>query len=326
MTPIPQSLIDALHRSQRVLIASHIRPDGDAVGSLIGMGEIMRALGKEVVLSLQDQPPFELMRVPGVSEIVHPSKLRGTFDTLISVDASTPDRLGTVLEHAPKPYTFVVIDHHVTNLGFGDENWVSGEESACCEMLVRLADALDVPLTPLLAQVLMTGLVTDTLCFRTSATTSATLEAGMRLLAAGANLTEITENILDQRSFNVIKLWGDVLDGAQLEDGVLWVTMSKAQFASAAIRDFEDGSLSSMLIRTEGANVSATFIEKVGKQGQPTVECSFRSRDGYDVSAVAFQLGGGGHAQAGGVTIDATLEQVHDLVIPLLKVAANTPL
>ena len=318
-TPIPTELLDALTRSQCVLISSHIRPDGDAIGSLLGMAEIMRSLGKEVVVTLQDQPPYELRRlVPGAS-ILHPSKITGTFDTFISVDASTPDRLGTVLDLAPKPYRFVVIDHHVTNLGFGDVNWVSAEEAATCEMLVRLADAMQVPMTPALAQYLMTGLVTDTLCFRTNSTTPATLEAGMRLLAAGADLADINENILDQRTFPVIRLWGDVLDNATLEEGVLWVTLAMAQFAAAGIDDYEDGSLSSMLIRTSDADISATFIEKKNKQGAPAVECSFRSRNQFDISAVALALGGGGHPQAGGVTINGTLDEVVAQVIPLLK-------
>jgi len=327
LTPIPPELLDALRASQRVLIASHIRPDGDAVGSLLGMAAILRALGKDVTVSLQDQPPFELQGIPHAREIVHPSRIAGHsagyFDTFISVDASTADRLGTVLDVAPKPYRFLVIDHHVTNLGFGDVNWVSPNDAATCQMLVRLADALGVEMGPEMAQILMTGLVTDTLCFRTSNTTAATMEAGMRLLALGANLAEITENVLDVRSFPVVRLWGVVLDHAQLEDGVLWVTLSKAEFAAVGIDDSEDGSLSSMLIRTQGADISATFIEKSDKKGAPVVECSFRSRSGCDISGVAAALGGGGHPQAGGVTIAGTLENVSAQVIPLLKAARN---
>lgn len=319
LTPIPAAMLEALHQSQRVLISSHVRPDGDAVGSLLGMAAFMRALGKDVTVSLQDQPPSELRRVPTTSTIVHPSRIHGAFDTFISMDASTPDRLGNVLEIAPKPYRLLVIDHHVTNSNFGDINWVSPRDAATCQMLVRLADALGVEITGETAQILMTGLVTDTLCFRTSNTTAATMEAGMRLLALGANLAEITENVLDVRSFPVVKLWGEVLDHAQCEDGVLWVTLSKDEFARVGIDDHEDGSLSSFLIRTQDTNVSATFIEKSDKQGNPAVECSFRSRSGYDISGIAASLGGGGHPQAGGVTILGTLEAVVAQVVPLLK-------
>lgn len=321
LVPVPTELVDALRTSQRVLVSSHIRPDGDAVGSLLGMAEILRALGKDVTVSMQDQPPWELRRIPHTNTILHPSRIGGRFDTFISVDASTPDRLGTVLDVAPKPYRFIVIDHHVTNLGFGDVNWVSPGDAATCQMLLRLADALGVSLTPVMAQIILTGLVTDTLCFRTANTTSATMEAGMRLLALGANLAEITENILDQRSFAVLRLWGEVLDHVQQEEGVLWVTMSLQEFAAAGIDDYEDGSLSSMLIRTQDADVSATFIEKRDKEGQPAVECSFRARAEYDISGVALALGGGGHPQAGGVTIAGTFDTVLPQVIPMLKTA-----
>lgn len=319
LTPIPPELLDALRASQRVLVASHIRPDGDAVGSLLGMAAILRALGKDVTVSLQDQPPWELQSLSRTGEILHPSRIAGTFDTFISVDASTPDRLGTVLDAAPKPYRFLVIDHHVTNPGFGDINWVSPKDAATCQMLVRLADALGVEITPEMAQIIMTGLVTDTLCFRTTNTTAATMEAGMRLLALGANLASITENILDVRSFSVLRLWGQVLDHAQLEAGVIWATLSKAEFAAAQIDDYEDGSLSSMLIRTQNADISATFIEKSDKRGNPAVECSFRARSAFDISGVADQLGGGGHPQAGGVTVAGTLDEVVARVVPLLQ-------
>lgn len=93
-------------------------------------------------------------------------------------------------------------------------------------MLLLLADALGVTIDQPMAQCLLTGLVTDTLCFRTNNTTAAVLAAGMRRLEAGGNLTTITENILEQRSFNVVRLWGTVLDAAQLEQGVIWVTIS----------------------------------------------------------------------------------------------------
>jgi len=316
---IPAQLIEALHKAQRVLVTSHVKPDGDAVASLLGMGEMLRALGKDVTVALQDSPPYELMRIPLVETIRSPQQARGAYDTLVSVDASTPDRFGIVPEFITSPYTLVVIDHHVTNAGFGDVNWVGPENAATCEMLVSLADALGVVITPPMAQILLTGLVTDTLCFRTGSTTSQTLAAGMRLLAVGADLTEITENILDQRSFPVIQLWSDVLDDARLEDGVLWVTLRRAQMAAVGLKDGEDGSLSSLLIRTIGADISATFLEKLGKKGEPAVECSFRARAGFNISGVANTLGGGGHPAAGGVSVSGTLEEAVARIVPMLK-------
>ncbi len=320
---IPPELIDALQRAQNLLIFSHVKPDGDAVGSLLGMGAILRALGKQVTMALQDAPDTELMSIPDAAEIRGPADLPALqaqrFDTIVSTDASSVDRLGRLYSDHDWGAPLLVIDHHVTNTRFGAVNWVEPGDAATCQMLVGLADALGVALEPPLAQQLLSGLVTDTLCFRTNNTTPAVLGTGMRLLAAGAELAPITEGILDQRPFSVLKLWGDVLGETQMQEGVIWITVSQKQLDAAGDRTRNDGSLSSMLIRTEGAAISASFIEKLGDDGRPAVECSFRARRGYNISGVALALGGGGHPAAGGATVSGTLGEVAAHAVGLLK-------
>lgn len=320
---IPVELLEGLRRAHSFLIFSHVHPDGDAVGSLLGMALILRALGKQAVVALQDRPDAELFQIPGADEILYPDSLaalRATrFDAIVATDASSVDRLGAIYNDEAWGLPLYVIDHHVTNSHFGDVSWVEPGHAAACQMMLSLADALKVPLEPRLAQVLLSGLVTDTLCFRTNNTTPAVLEAGMRLMAAGGNLNLVTEQILDQRPFSVLHLWGLVLDDARLEEGVIWVTVSRAQLEAAGSSSRNDGSLSSMLIRTEGAAISASFIEKLGEDGGPAVECSFRTRRGYDISGLALALGGGGHPAAGGATVAGSLPEVTDRVVSLLK-------
>lgn len=326
---IPPEILAALQQAQNLLVFSHVRPDGDAVGSLVGMGTILRALGKQATLALHDAPDPELMAIPGAAAICGPDALEmlraRNFDTIVATDASSIDRLGRLYTDQSWGAPLLVIDHHVTNTRFGDINWVEPGDAATCQMLVSLADALGVPLEPLLAQQLLSGLVTDTLCFRTTNTTPAVLETGMRLLSAGATLAPITEGILDQRPFSVLKLWGSVLPNAQLEEGVLWVTVSQAQLDAAGDLTRNDGSLSSMLVRTDGAAMAASFIEKLGEDGLPAVECSFRARRGYDISGVALALGGGGHPAAGGATVAGSLQQVAAQAVALLKQVRPTP-
>ncbi|MGL4650250.1 MAG: DHH family phosphoesterase, partial [Caldilineaceae bacterium] len=220
---IPPELLAAIARAQNLLVLSHVKPDGDAVGSLLGMGTILRALGKSVTLALQDQPDADLLTIPGSEVILGPKDLdllRGaTYDTIVATDASSVDRLGALYNDHDWGAPLLVIDHHVTNTRFGAINWVEPTDAATCQMLVSLADALGVPLALPLAQQLLSGLVTDTLCFRTSNTSPAVLETGMRLMAAGGNLGVITENILDQRPFSVLRLWGLVLGDTQMADG-----------------------------------------------------------------------------------------------------------
>jgi bifunctional oligoribonuclease and PAP phosphatase NrnA len=318
---IPEDLLEAIRASRRALCVSHVKPDGDAVGSLLGMTLILQGLGKQVTPALQDAPSAELLRLPSAGQIVHEQGLGHGYDTVVSVDASSMDRIGGVYRNEERNLPLLVIDHHITNTRFGAHNWIAATDAATSQMLVRLADALGVALTPDLAQCLLTGVVTDTLCFRTTNTTPDVLDTAMRLMQAGADLSEITENVFDQRPFSVLRLWGLVLDHARLEEGVIWATLPRLSLTMAGSLSDEDGSLSSVLIRTVGADMSATFLEKTDRLGAPAVECSFRARRGFDVSRIALQLGGGGHPQAGGCTVAGELDAVADHVVSLLITA-----
>lgn len=326
---IPKELLDALRGSRRVLVVSHVAPDGDAVGSLLGMGRILRALGKDVTEALQDRVPVQFRALPGAGAIADPAGSMADsladsgagYDTVVAVDCSTADRMGRAYPARLAALPLAVVDHHVTNAGFGTANWVEPAAAATCEMLVELADALGVEIDPVLAHILLTGIVTDTLSFRTGSTTPEVLAAAMRLMHAGASLVEITEGMLERRLPAVVRLWGRVLDDVQVEEGVIWTMSSLADQAAAGVEGGEDGSLSSMLIRTIGCDVSATFTEKIDESGQQAVECSFRARRGFDVSGVALALGGGGHPGASGCTVRGAPAAIAAVVVSMLQQA-----
>lgn len=320
---IPSGLVEMLARSGAPLAVSHVNPDGDAVGSLLGVGWMMRALGKRPTLALQDPTPPEFGSLPGIAEIVDERSVGDAYDLVICVDASSADRMGRVYTAALADAPLIVIDHHVTNTRFGSINWVDPQAAATCQMLVELADALGAPLQSPLAQCLLAGLVTDTLCFRTPNTTPAVLETAMRLMRAGADLAAISEDMLDRRTFGALRLWGAVLDDVTMEQGVVWAGVSRQQLADADARQGDDGSLSSLLIRTVGANISASFVEKTDHDGAPAVECSFRARRGFDVSSVALALGGGGHPGAAGCTVSGSLAAVIARVTPMLQTVSQ---
>ena len=318
---IDEALLAGLRKSRNVLCVSHIAPDGDALGSLTGMGHIMRRLGATTTLALQDETPAELKFLPGAADIVGPKQITDAYDLIICLDASSVDRMGHIYRseaHAHIP--LFVIDHHITNTRFGHINWVAPDCAATCQMLVYLVDSLGLPLDETLATCLLTGLVTDTLCFRTSNTNARVMEAAMRLMSAGANLSDITARALNRRSYNLFKLWGLVLPTVQLDECVIWVHVRRAQTKAAGMTT-GDVQLSSMLITANEADISAVFLEKVAENGGPAVECSFRARPGFNVGEVAFQLGGGGHPPASGCTIQGTIEEVAPRVVELLKQA-----
>ena len=331
---IEATLLETLAPARRILCISHVKPDGDAVGSLLGMGWLLRRLGKQPTLALQDAVPTEHGVLPGAADILtaaHPAYadevVNQPFDLVICVDASSPDRMGNAYNptvHGAVP--LLVIDHHVTNTRFGAVNWVEPTCAATCQMLAYLADALAVTLDGELAECLLTGLVTDTLCFRTSNTDAAVLEVAMRLLRGGADLATITQRTVSRHPFSLIKLWGLILPGVQLADGVIWSVATPNMFAEAG-HPFNDISLSSFLVTADEADMSVVFVEKPDDvTGAPTVECSFRAKPGFNVAELAFEFGGGGHPAASGCTITGDGAAVIPHVVAAMQAARRQQL
>ncbi len=228
---IPIVLIDLIRQSKHILLVSHLNADADAYGSLLGMTALLRSLGKKAVPAMHDpvQPDFAYLLA--AEDIRPPRQVGADYDLIVALDASSIDRLGDVYhegKHAGIP--LAVIDHHITNTWFGTVNWVEAGCAATCQMVFYLAGALGVTVTSPIAECLLTGIVTDTLCFRTSNTTPAVLETAMHLQEAGADLSAIVQRTLNRMPFSTLKLWALVLQDIHLEDGVLWAAVRRDQF------------------------------------------------------------------------------------------------
>lgn len=325
---VPPELLDALKNGGDILCVSHVAPDGDAVGSLLGMAWILRALEMHPVLALEDPIPEEHRSLPGAQDVItsadaeYDSAVREhSFDVIVCLDASSADRMGTAYNPPVHDQaTLVVIDHHITNTGFGDVSWVEPGCAATCQMLVYLADTLEVPLDGEVAECLLTGIVTDTLAFRTSNTSADVLGAAMRLMQGGADLATITQRTVNRRPYNVVKIWGQALPNVQLEDGVIWTSVTQEDWKRSGGEAMDIG-LSSFLITANEADISAVFTEIYNGGDTPNIECSFRAKPGFDVAQVAFSLGGGGHPAASGCTIPGPLHDAIARVVPALKAA-----
>ncbi len=315
---IPTELTAALRKAEKILCISHVNPDGDAYGSLLGLTWLLRSIGKRVTPAMHDPLDEEFTFLPGAHEIVLPAAVGGDYDLIVAVDMSSQDRMGAVFDaarHAAIP--LAVIDHHVTNTHFGVVNWVEAGCAATCQMLVALARELGAPIDRQIAECLLTGIVTDTLGFRTSNTTPEVLEAAMLLQRAGADLSQIVQRTLNRLPFTTLLLWSRVLAGVQLREGVVWAVVSQ-QDLRAISHATDDSRLNSVLSSVNEAQMSAIFTEKSDAAGNPTVECSFRAKPGYNVGDLAFRLGGGGHAPASGCTLPGRLDEVVAHVVPML--------
>lgn len=315
------ALRSAIAPAQNILCVSHVSPDGDAIGSLLGMGWILRHLGKQPTLALADKPAADFDYIPGFREIVGTSGVADDYDLIICLDASSPDRMGAVYRPAAHgQIPLLVIDHHVTNTHFGSLNWVEPSCAAVCQMLVYLADALGAPLSADLCVALLTGLITDTLCLRTSNTNAHVLQAAMRLTEGGAQIQEIVARTLQSRTYAGLRLWGSVLAHATVQKRVIWATISLAQRKQVGAQEGDGEGLAGLLASAKEADIAATFSERV-QSGARVVECSFRAKPGFDVSGVALAFGGGGHPPAAGCTLTGSLDAITAQVVAALQEA-----
>ncbi len=255
--------------------------------------------------------------MPGATDVT--TSLDSPADLIIIVDCSDERRGGQVYltaktragDHPP----VINIDHHITNTYFGEINLVQPETAATTQVLAHLARAWGVDLDQGLALCLLTGLVTDTLCFRTPNVTPAVMQLVAELMATGVDLAYVTGRTVNRRSFDAIRYWGPLLDTVHLEQGVIWVQATAVDRRAVARELRGDASIVTLLITAWEADMAASFVES----DEGPVEASFRARPGFDVANIALQLGGGGHPAASGCTIDGPLDEVVERVVTMMK-------
>ncbi|MFV1949732.1 MAG: bifunctional oligoribonuclease/PAP phosphatase NrnA [Anaerolineales bacterium] len=297
-----QAFGNLVDRADRILVISHIRPDGDAVGSLIGLGLILEELGKEVNLVLEDGVPKVFHHLTGFDKVF--KEANGVYDLVIVVDCSDIDRIGSVLDDHGEPD--VNIDHHPTNTHFGSLNLVREEAVATVELIYDLALALSYPFNQAIAEALLTGLLTDSLGFRTSNSSPRTLRIAAELQEQGADLQTLYRKAMLEKSYEAIRYWGKGLGRIQREGGLAWTSLSLKDRVEAKYPGRDDADLVNVLTRIRDVDICVVFVEQ--KNG--TVKVSWRSRPGFDVSLIATQFGGGGHKPAAGADIHGSLEQI----------------
>ncbi|MBK8026436.1 MAG: bifunctional oligoribonuclease/PAP phosphatase NrnA [Chloroflexi bacterium] len=307
----------AVDAASSILLVTHVSPDGDAIGSLLGLANALRQRGCKVAqVAVDGGVPDYLSFLPGADTVR--SAVAGQYDLMISLDSSDEERSGAAGVQGRASSKLVMnIDHHVTNTGFGSIHLVMPTAVSTTEIVQRWLHAMGQALTPEIATPLLTGLVTDTIGFRTSNVTGATLTLAQQLMDAGAPLNVIMQRTVSSKKFAVMKLWSAVLPAMELDNGIITATVTQADIKQAGLPEVTDGGLVEFLATANEAQISVVFKEK--EDGR--VEVGFRCKPGYDVSVVAFSLGGGGHKQASGATIDGPLEAARARVLPLVRQA-----
>jgi phosphoesterase RecJ-like protein len=299
---------ERLDRARNVVIASHIRPDGDAIGSLLGLGLALRDADKSVQMVLVDGVSSSFRHLEG-SELILRAPL-GEYDTFVTVDCADFKRVGKVFESFGSPD--INIDHHKTNERFGKLNLIEPEEVATAAILTNYLPTWGYTITKPIAAALLTGIVTDTLGFRTSNTNPSALRLCAQLMETGVDMTELYMKSLVKKSFPAARYWGAGLSKLEQKNGIVWATLTLEDRKKSGYGGNDDADLINMISAIEGNKVGMIFVE----QNDQHVKISWRALEpGVDVSRVAKYFNGGGHAAAAGADIAGALTDVQPLVL-----------
>ena len=313
--------VAALRSADRIVVATHENPDGDAIGSLTAAAAGLRQLGKRVRTYLEPSSsiPSELrlLDVAGLERHLEESELGGW--TLLALDCATMRRLGRghrgVIEAVA---TVVDIDHHYDNTRFGAVNLIDGSASSTAEILLDVLEALGVELTPDIAQSLYVALVTDTGRFQQRTTGPNALRMAARLVDAGVDIQLVYRRVFETVPLRKLRLLGRVIDHLVLsEDGRVAISyVTRADFTELGAAESDTEGLVDHLRAMAGVEVAGLIREPpFGDDGvAPPNRVSLRSRGAIDVSAIARKSGGGGHKQAAGFSHGGDLISIHRFI------------
>jgi phosphoesterase RecJ-like protein len=308
-----QAVVDVLRTRDRIAVVSHENPDGDALGSLLGVSLALRELGKDVVMYLEGTAPlpaeYRFLDLAGVAR-----ELPADIDerVLLAVDCANERRIGESNEAVERAAFVLDVDHHHDNSRFGDVNLVVPDASSTAEVVRDVLRELDVELTPAIAEALYVGLVTDTGRFQYTNTTPKALRLAAELVEAGADVHGIFRHVYETVQFAKLKLLARALDRARLFDGGRLVVsyLLRGDFAEVGAEEpFSEGIIDH-LRAVEGSEMVALIREPPRDEG-PSRRISLRSsHDEVDVSAIARLRGGGGHPQAAGFSSEEPIEEI----------------
>ena len=324
MKPHPKiidRIIEAARTHKTFCIVGHIRPDGDCVGSQLGLALALKGEGKKVVCWNEDPIPqkYEFLDPDHLFQKPKPGQ---SFDCVIATDAASFERLGSVGPFIEARQQLINIDHHESNTRYGDTNWVSAHEPSTGELIFRLLKIAKWPITQRIADCLFTAVSTDTGSFQYSTTRPGTYHVAGELVRRGANLARICDEVYQSYPLSRVRLLRHVYSHFRLthQNQIAWFWLKKADFT----RTGADSSDSEGLIDHIRA-IAPVVVACVFEEMEPELtRISLRSKsDRVNVNEIAAQFGGGGHPAAAGARMAGKPLSVQRKVIAALKKALN---
>lgn len=306
------AILDVLHRGSRFLVCAHTRPDGDSLGSMLALGMVIEQMGKAADLVTADRIPIQYWQLPGVDAIQTMPRIRDAYDAAILLECDSLER--TRLRGLEELFV-VNIDHHITGIEFAHINWIDRSAASVGEMVHQLARAAGAAITPQMAQCLYATILTDTGGFCYGNVRESTFALARELVEAGADPIAIAQQVYFSAPASKLLLLGAALRRLKREGCLvwLWVTHQDTQRSCATEEDCEG--IVNVALGMAGVD-TGVFLRELPGGG---IRVSLRSKGKLNVAAIAARLGGGGHQNAAGCTLEGPLPRALKEILAELR-------
>ena len=307
------TIAQELKNNERFLLATHVNPDGDAIGSLGALALVLEGMGKQVVAYCQDEVPEFLRFLPYADRIVSEISGLDRFEVAVVLDCGAFDRIGSAVEVLQLVGKIIHIDHHSSSGDFGQLNLVRPECSSTAEILYEIFQAIPVSLTPEVAENIYTAILTDTGSFRFANTTARTLAIAAEMVSLGVVPEKVAGEIYDSMSPERIELLARSLDTLTLRSNgrVAAMHVSRRMLEETGTSFIDTDGFVNYPRAISSAEIAIFFRELAADE----VNVSLRSRSGHDVAEFARIHGGGGHHNAAAFRLEGSLSEVVEKVL-----------
>ncbi len=296
------------------LIVGHSIPDGDCIGSLLGLYLGLLSLGKRTRVFVQDPVPAIYGYLPGATDILGPNQIGQPEPNLIYLDCSDRERVGdTAVTILAGEHHIINIDHHQSNTGFGTLNHVDAKASSTAELVFDLLEHLQVQIDAAIANALYVGIFQDTGGFQHKSTTAASFRTAAVLMEKGVDLDAIKHNLFESKSIEELRLLALALRSinSSHDGNIVWMSLNYQDVVEVGALNICPEGIINNTLAIKGAQVGLLFREL----SPGNIKIGFRSKGGIDVAALAARFGGGGHTRAAGAQLTGTMEDVEREVV-----------
>ena len=318
-------IISRLKNSRSVLIATHVNPDGDAIGSLLAMGLALEALNIEVKLFCQSPIPALYRFLPWSHRVCRfPGNIH-KYDAAVILDCGEFERVGDSVELLKRIPVVINVDHHVTNTHFGSINLIDKDACATCEIVYRILHEIGITISQAIARCLYTGILTDTGSFRFSNTNRRTFEICEKLVRIGVDPHDVAKHVYGQYSLSRIKLLNLALDSLEISENgkISLMTLTHKMLKETGTQNEDIDGMINYARRIKNVKVAVLIQEyrngrrRSGERGRYHV--SLRSDGSVDVASIALSFGGGGHENAAGFCSESHLTHLKETLFKLAE-------